>query len=168
MTRPEKPPSGRSGRLTLELANRARAPVDGRLLRRVARRVLAAEPLDGPLRLSIHLLDDAALRTVNRERRGVDAATDVLSFPLLPRLQTGEDSFALPPNEPRHLGDVLISYERAVAQAANYGHSVEREVCYLLVHGVLHLLGYDHQEATERRVMREREEAALGPLGLGR
>jgi probable rRNA maturation factor len=72
----------------------------------------------------------------------------------------------LPPDEPRLLGDVLISYERAVVQAGEYGHSLDRELCYLLVHGVLHVLGYDHLEDEERRQMRAREEAALGALGL--
>ena len=92
----------------------------------------------------------------------------MLSFPLLDEFQTSDSGFALPPGEPRHLGDVLISYERARAQAAAYGHSVERELCYLLAHGVLHLLGYDHRRPKERRAMREREEAALRPLGLAR
>ena len=91
-----------------------------------------------------------------------------LSFPLLPDLQPEAPEFVLPPDAPRHVGDVLISYERAVAQAAEYGHSVEREVCYLLAHGILHLLGHDHQEEAERARMREREEAALRPLGLTR
>jgi probable rRNA maturation factor len=134
----------------------------------VARRVIAAEALAGPLVLGLHLLDDAALREANRRLRGVDAATDVLSFPLLSRLQTSESGFALPPGEPRHLGDVLISVERARVQAAEYGHSLDRELCYLLAHGVLHLLGYDHVRPSERRAMRQREEAALRPFGLTR
>jgi probable rRNA maturation factor len=130
--------------------------------------VIAAEGLAGPLVLGVHLLDDVGLRQANRELRGLDSETDVLSFPLLSELQTSAPSFALPPGEPRHLGDVLISFERARAQAAEYGHSVERELCYLLAHGVLHLLGHDHVQPTERRAMREREEAALRPLGLTR
>ena len=130
--------------------------------------MVAEEGLGGPLVLGIHLLDDVRLRRANRELRGVDAETDVLSFPLLSELQASASGFALPPGEPRHLGDVLISFERARAQAAEYGHSVERELCYLLAHGVLHLLGYDHLQPNERRAMREREEAALQPLGLTR
>jgi probable rRNA maturation factor len=154
--------------LRVELGISVEAPVDRRLLRRVARRVATAEGLAGPHVLAVHLADDEALRRANREQRGIDRATDVLSFPLLPDLQPGSQAFALPPDEPRHLGDVLISYERAAAQAAEYGHGVEREVCYLLAHGILHLLGHDHEEAGERQRMREREEAALGPLGLAR
>lgn len=118
--------------------------------------------------LTIQVLDDDGLRQANREQRGVDAATDVLSFPLLPELQPDQGAFALPPDAPRHLGDVLISAERAQAQAAEYGHGLERELAYLLAHGILHLLGYDHVRASERRRMRAREEAALGALGLAR
>jgi probable rRNA maturation factor len=154
--------------LRLEFRDSVGGTIPRTLIARVARRVLAAEGLCEPLRLAVHLLDDDALRTANREQRGIDAPTDVLSFPLLPQLQSSGDGFTLPPDEPRHLGDVLISLERATAQAAEYGHSVEREVCYLLVHGVLHLLGYDHEAASERQMMRAREEAALLPLGLGR
>lgn len=154
--------------LRIELQNAIGAPIDPALLRKVVRRVLAAEAPAGPLRLAIHLSDDAALRDANRRQRGIDRPTDVLSFPLLGELQPGLDTFVLPPGEPRHLGDVLISYERAAAQAAEYGHSVEREVCYLLAHGVLHLLGHDHLDEPQRRAMRQREETALQPLGLCR
>lgn len=154
--------------LRIELRNPVRAPIEAALPRTVARRVVAAEGLVGPHLLAVHLLDDDRLRAANRAQRGVDAPTDVLSFPLLPELQPGGTEFALPPAAPRHLGDVLISYERALAQAAEYGHTVEREVCYLLTHGILHLLGYDHVDEAERLVMRAKEEAALGALGLAR
>jgi probable rRNA maturation factor len=151
----------------LEIGNAVRAPIDRRLLRRVVREVIHNEGLVGPLKLAVHLLDDKRIGEANR-KRGVEGPTDVLSFPLSSQLQPGDQTFVAPPGEPRHLGDVLISYERAQEQAARYGHSVEREVCYLLAHGVLHLLGYDHVEEDERRRMREREEAALEPLGLRR
>ena len=154
--------------LRIEVRGGARAGVRRALLARVAQRVVTAEQLSGPLVLSIALVDDVAMRTVNREQRGIDQATDVLSFPLLEHLQSAGEGFALPPEAPRHLGDVVISYERAAAQAAEYGHSFDREVCYLLAHGVLHLLGYDHVEESEQIAMRAREEAALTPLGLSR
>ena len=99
--------------------------------------------------------------------RGVDAPTDVLSF--------GDDdaddgpAFVRPPGTPRYLGDLAISYERAVAQAAEYGHSRERELAYLAVHGVLHLLGYDHERGPEdAAAMRAREEAVMIQIGLPR
>lgn len=88
----------------------------------------------------------------------------MLSFPLV----DDSGSFALPPGLPRELGDVIVSYPRAVAQAEEYGHPVERELTYLIVHGVLHILGHDHEQPGEQAVMREREEAAMAAVGLTR
>jgi probable rRNA maturation factor len=155
-------------RLSVELRNAARAPVDRAIVRRVAIAVLAGAGASGRHRLSVHVVDDDAIRSVNCRQRGIDSPTDVLSFPLSSSQRAGAEAFALPPGEPNHLGDVLISYERVVAQANEYGHSVEREFYYLLAHGVLHLLGFDHQEESERREMRKREEQALAPLELTR
>jgi probable rRNA maturation factor len=112
--------------------------------------------------LTLTLVDDDEIHQLNRQHRDVDRPTDVLSFPLM----DGTDSFALPPGVPRELGDVVVSYPRAVAQAEEYGHSVERELAYLVVHGVLHILGHDHEVPAERSVMRAREEAALAVVGL--
>jgi probable rRNA maturation factor len=112
--------------------------------------------------IGVHLVGDATLQRLNAEHRQVDAVTDVLSFPLW------EPGFVLPEGEPVNLGDVVISYPRAVAQADEYGHSVEREVAYLVAHGVLHILGYDHEEEGERERMRHKEEEALQPLGFAR
>ena len=112
--------------------------------------------------LSLHLVADATIRSLNREHRATDAPTDVLSFPLY------EAGFALPPGEAIHLGDVVISYPRAVDQAHDYGHSVDREIGYLVAHGVLHVLGYDHEDEADRVLMRAKEEEALRPLGLTR
>ncbi|MCC7104168.1 MAG: rRNA maturation RNase YbeY [Chloroflexi bacterium] len=152
----------------IELRNRVKAPVDRRVLLQVVRNVLEDEGLPGPIVVSVHLLDDAALQAANREQRGVDAPTDVLSFPLSDHLQPVTGLFVLPPGAPRHLGDVLISYERAMAQGEAFGHGTARETAYLLAHGVLHLLGYDHESDDERVVMRAKEETALAPLGLRR
>lgn len=112
--------------------------------------------------LSVHLVGDATIRALNAEHRAKDAATDVLSFPL------HEPGFVLPPGEPVHLGDVVVSYPRAVSQAEEYGHSVQREMAYLVAHGVLHVLGYDHEEESDRLRMRQKEEDALQPLGFTR
>jgi probable rRNA maturation factor len=112
--------------------------------------------------VSLHLVSDQTIHTLNRQHRAIDRPTDVLSFPLL------SERFVVPPDEPVHLGDVVISYPRAVAQAVEYGHSIDREVAYLVAHGVLHVLGYDHEQETERLRMREKEEEALRPLGLTR
>jgi probable rRNA maturation factor len=112
--------------------------------------------------LSLHLVSDSTIRGLNAEHRARDAVTDVLSFPLL------EPGFVLPVGEPVNLGDVVVSYPRAVAQADEFGHSVEREVAYLVAHGVLHVLGYDHEEEAERERMRHKEEEVLQPLGFVR
>ena len=115
--------------------------------------------------ISLHLVSDETIRSLNAEHRGQDIHTDVLSFPLR---DAGAPQFVLPPEQPAHLGDVVISYPRAVEQGAEFGHSVDREIGYLVAHGVLHILGYDHENADERRVMRHKEETALEPLGFTR
>ncbi len=112
--------------------------------------------------ISVHLVGDATIQQLNAEHRRLDSVTDVLSFPLF------EPGFVLPEGEPVNLGDVVISYPRAAAQAEEYGHAVEREVAYLVAHGVLHILGYDHEQESERSRMREKEEEALQPLGFTR
>jgi probable rRNA maturation factor len=126
--------------------------------------ILARElPRRGSHIITVHLVSDATVRALNAEHRGIDAATDVLSFPLGQRVD-----FVLPPGEPIDVGDVVVSYPRAVQQAAEYGHSVDRELAYLVAHGVLHVLGYDHELEAGRRVMRQKEEEALTPLGFTR
>ncbi|WP_396127679.1 rRNA maturation RNase YbeY [Dethiobacter alkaliphilus] len=113
--------------------------------------------------VSLTLCDDVTIHELNKTWRSVDAPTDVLSFPLL-----GDMTLKVPPGEELMLGDVIISVERARAQAQEFGHSVEREILYLYVHGLLHLLGYDHLEEEEKREMRSLEEKLLKEVGAGR
>lgn len=112
-----------------------------------------------------------ASHQANLETRGVDRPTDVLSFPMF-ELSPGEKpraEWADPDTGKVFLGDMVISLERANEQAEEYGHSLERELCYLTVHSVLHLLGYDHlDEGPMKRQMREREEKILTEMGLDR
>lgn len=135
------------------------------LLRRLVQTIIRGEAAAGNFAMSLHLVDDETIRRLNQGQRGIDAPTDVLSFPL--RDEAGL-RFVLPPDEPVHLGDVVVSHTRAEAQAAEYGHPLRRELAYLAAHGVLHLLGYDHEQEEERRLMRAREEAVLGELGISR
>ena len=132
---------------------------------------LDAEGVDVPCVVEVCLTDDEAIHQTNLEMRGVDRATDVLSFPMF-ELQPGEKpraEWADPDTDRVLLGDMMISLERARAQAEEYGHSLEREICYLAVHSVLHLLGYDHlDEGPMKQQMRAREEAILGRLGITR
>lgn len=132
---------------------------------------LDGEGVDVPCIIEVCLTDNEGIHQTNLEMRGVDAPTDVLSFPMFD-LTPGEKpqaGWADPDTDKVLLGDMMISLERAQAQAEEYGHSLEREICYLAVHSVLHLLGYDHlDEGPQKRQMREREEAILGALGIVR
>ena len=132
---------------------------------------LDAEGVDVPCVVEVCLTDDEAIHQTNLEMRGVDRPTDVLSFPMF-ELQPGEKpraEWADPDTDRVLLGDMMISLERARAQAEEYGHSLEREICYLAVHSVLHLLWYDHlDEGPMKQQMRAREEAILGRLGITR
>ena len=141
------------------------------LIRRVIRTALAAEGVDFPCEVDVLVTGDEEIRELNREARQVDKATDVLSFPAfdlepgeLPGPEDADPGTGLVP-----LGDMMISLEHVAAQAKEYGHSNRRELAYLTVHSVLHLLGYDHMdEGPMKRRMREREEAILGELGITR
>ena len=116
-----------------------------------------AEGVTLPLSVFIRVTDDDEIRTINREQRGVDRPTDVLSFPI--------DEMDYDTNR-RYLGDMVLSLERAEAQGEEYGGGYEHEVQYLTVHSVLHLLGYDHlDEGEEKAKMRAREKAIMKELG---
>lgn len=135
------------------------------LIRRSCHAVLEAEHFEGPAEISVTFVDDAEIHRLNLQYRGKDQATDVLSFPL------GQDGKYDVNQETgaAMLGDIVISMERAVEQAALYGHSLQREVAFLTVHSMFHLLGYDHEAGGIEAVrMREKEEGALIQLGLPR
>jgi len=130
---------------------------------------LAAEGVTGAIEVSVRVTDDATLHQLNRDYRNVDAPTDVLSFADDEENDGAPTAFVRPPNAPRYLGDLAISYERVVAQAVEYGHSRARELAFLTVHGILHLLGYDHERGVaDQAVMRAREEVIMQQLGLPR
>jgi len=125
----------------------------------MAAEVLSQEGVDGETELSLIITDDEAVRELNRQFRGVDAPTDVLAFGA-----GAEEHFVTAPDSPPYLGDVVISYQRALAQAKELGHAVGEELKLLVIHGILHLLGYDHQEEAAARKMRERERAILAKV----
>ena len=141
------------------------------LLNRVIITALDEEKVELPCEISVLITDDEGIHQINLEQRDVDRPTDVLSFPMFD-LEPGEhpdEEDADPETGLIPLGDMVISLERAVAQAEEFGHSVEREVCYLSVHSILHLLGYDHMDDGPMKAqMRLREEVILGKLGITR
>ncbi|HEY8909852.1 MAG TPA: rRNA maturation RNase YbeY [Desulfosporosinus sp.] len=121
---------------------------------------------DGPkeAEVSLMLVDDQRIHELNREYRGVDRPTDVLSFALQEDMEEEPEAAF----EDDMLGDIVISAERAREQAEEYGHSFEREIIYLAVHGTLHLLGFDHEEEPDQQEMRRKEEEVMAILGLER
>lgn len=120
--------------------------------------VLKVENLDENVEVSVSFVGDDEIRDLNREYRGVDKSTDVLSFPM-------DDEFII---DNRILGDVIINTRRVMEQAEELGHSNERELSYLSVHSILHLLGYDHMEDEDKKEMREREKLAMKELSIYR
>ncbi len=140
-------------------------------IRRVIRTALRAEGVEFPCEVDVLVTDDRGIHAINLDMRGVDSPTDVLSFPefeLSPGQLPGAED-ADPGTGYVPLGDMALSMERVKAQAKEYGHSNRRELAYLAVHSVLHLLGYDHMdEGAQKAQMREREESIMGELGLGR
>jgi probable rRNA maturation factor len=134
-------------------------------IERLVRSLVERHLSPGEYTLGLHLVGDETIRELNHEHRAADVHTDVLSFPLH---DPSGMRFVLPPGQPVNLGDVVVSYPRVLAQAREYGHSVARELAYLVAHGVLHVLGYDHETATDQARMRQLEEEALRPLGFTR
>lgn len=135
------------------------------LIRRAARAALAAEGVDVPCEISVLLTDDAGIRALNRDYRSVSAPTDVLSFPQN-ELEPGRFDADACERNPKTgavlLGDMALNLPRCAAQGLEYSHGARREIQYLTVHSVLHLLGYDHvDEGEEKRRMRGREEKIM-------
>lgn len=135
------------------------------LVRRCCHAVLVNEKFEGAAEISVRFVDDGEIHKLNKEYRNIDRSTDVLSFPL------GENGVYDINNDTgaKMLGDIVISMDHATVQAELYGHSLEREVGFLTVHSMLHLLGYDHEDGGLEAVrMREKEEAVLTQLGFKR
>jgi len=127
---------------------RVKAPYS--LIVRCCNAVAQYEGLDTPFEVSVLVTESDRVHELNREFRGIDRTTDVLSFPLF------DDA-----GVPRQLGDIVLNRDRIYSQAKDYGHSYERELAFLTVHSMFHLLGYDHEKEEDARIMRAREEAVL-------
>lgn len=140
-----------------------------KLIEKGVRLCVKGEKFPVPCEACIILTDNAGIREINREHRGIDKETDVLSFPLLEYVD-GKPEFMPGDMDPETgcvpLGDIVISAEKAVEQAQSYGHGTDREFVFLAVHGMLHLLGYDHQNEQQEKVMFGKQEDILDELGL--
>lgn len=128
---------------------------------------------DCTLSLEIVTVDEDEIRRLNRELRSVDSVTDVLSFPSLEgiygkRLLKRSYPADLDEDGNLFIGSIAVCLKRAAEQAEEYGHSLRREVCYLAVHGICHLLGYDHTGEEDKAAMRDKEERVLAKMGLER
>ncbi|MCQ2478512.1 MAG: rRNA maturation RNase YbeY [Clostridia bacterium] len=133
------------------------------LVRKACIATLKEENFPFDVEVDVTFVDDSEIQTLNKQFRNIDKSTDVLSFPLG---ENGEYD-TNPETNLKMLGDVIISVEHAYEQADLYGHGTEREIAYLTVHSVLHLLGYDHVNGgLEKTIMREKEESVLNRLGL--
>ena len=137
------------------------------LLTDILKFALAREQVPQDAEVSVVLVDDAYIRELNRQYRAKDTHTDVLSFAMRESVPE-EEAIEGDPGAEQLLGDIVISVERAREQAEEYGHSFERELGYLAVHGVLHLLGYDHEKEEDRKIMRQKEEEILKAFDLTR
>ncbi len=128
----------------------------------VMKACLEYESYSDDYEVSLSFVTNEEIRELNRNFRNIDRVTDVLSFPMMT-----DDDFEIEYEE-ESLGDIVISIERASEQAKEYGHSLEREVCFLVCHSMFHLLGYDHMQDDEAKDMRSREEAVLQKLEITR
>ena len=138
----------------------------------------ACDYVDCPYECTVNMLltDDTAIHSMNKEFRGIDRATDVLSFPMVDYeapgnfdgLENHTEEYFEPDSGELLLGDIVISVERAIAQAVEYGHSLKREMAFLTAHSMLHLFGYDHMTDEERMDMEQKQEEILLQLGISR
>ncbi len=140
------------------------------VVRAVCERVMEMEECDFDAQISLTLTDNENIKIINNEFRSINAPTDVLSFPMLEFDEEGQiiDNEFEYDDDLIMLGDIVISLERAREQAIEFGHSFKREIAFLCAHSMLHLLGYDHIEEDEERIMNEKQENILNSLNITR
>lgn len=141
------------------------------LCRRAIKATLQEEGIEAPVEISVLVSDNRGIQEINNEHRGTNTPTDVLSFPTavyVPGAFVPNPADMDPKNGCLHLGNIILSSEKAQEQAREYGHDITREIAFLMVHATLHLLGYDHESPDDQGKMRAREEQVLSMLGLTR
>ena len=144
----------------ITVINETNEYVDTALLNKVADYALKSESVDNGV-VNIIIVDNKRIKEINKEYRNIDRETDVISFAL-----EDDDTFIELPI--RVLGDIYISIDKVKSQASDYGHSEIREICFLVVHGILHLLGYDHMNIADELVMFSKQDKILDELGIRR
>ncbi|TET26792.1 MAG: rRNA maturation RNase YbeY [Dehalococcoidia bacterium] len=138
------------------------AGIDGGWLKRVAEHALTSQGVSADVELGLVIAGGGRVRELNKSYLGRDEPTDVLAFAMVPtQVETSPPAFVIPPDGVLHLGEVIISYPQAVAQAGEQGHSVKKEIAILIIHGLLHLLGYEHDKTALRKQMTAREAEIL-------
>ena len=144
-------------------------PIISAIIKRCIEATLEAEKITVPCEINVFITNDSGIHAINQASRGIDKPTDVLSFPMF-QMEAGKppqkwDAYLDPETGMCPLGDMAISFERAASQAKEFGHSVKREIGYLTIHSMLHLMGYDHMDEGEQKAqMRSREEAIAASI----
>lgn len=160
--------------MTVYIENETEVKIDNDLKNivvKVAEQTLKNESLNSDFEVDVLFVEPDAIQTLNNEHRGIDQVTDVLSFPMQERQMFGNPEILVEiASEGGEilLGDIVICYQRAVEQAAEYGHSIEREIGFLTAHSMLHLLGYDHVDEEDELEMMQKQEEILRDIGLRR
>ena len=149
-----------SEEIAISVESEFRGLIDEDWVGRIAQAVLEGEEVAPPYQVSLVFTDSETVRKLNRDYRGLDGPTDVLAFYMLSQ-KSANDFFALPPDGVTRLGEVIISYPEAVEQAKEEGHSTDRELALLVIHGLLHLLDYDHEDPEQEAEMRAKERELL-------
>ncbi len=154
----------------LAIHENIKSDIDFALILSVFDKVVEHFKLPGSVRVDLSIVDEETIRELNRQQRDVDAVTDVLSFPYLEvkfPFKAEDYPYDVDPESGEILlGDIVLCYQRTLQQSVEYGHSKERESCYLVLHGLLHLLGYDHIDECDKVKMRQQEELILQSLGI--
>jgi len=142
--------------------------VDEEWLEYVTVTTLVTAGVPPPVEISLVIAGDHTVQNLNRTYRGVNRTTDVLAFALSEQGHGDDERFVVPPGEAEHLGEVVVSYQQAVRQAEEQAHPLNSELALLIAHGVLHLLGYDHEDPPDKRKMRAMEAKILDAIEKGR
>ncbi len=163
--------------IEIEYETEHRLPLkEQELITSVVKEALDSEECPYDIALNVLLTDNEAIQEINKEQRGVDAPTDVLSFPMIEYAKPADfslveecvEEYFHPETGELLLGDIVISVDKVREQAENYGHSIKREFAFLIAHSMLHLFGYDHMEEEERIIMEQKQRTILENLAIGR